>query len=122
MKDKWLKFFRSQPELEIDQDRALQNKFNNLSMVYIEDKYMTFSDLNLVRAFRIINNYETYKNIRTSDRILSTISSKIATNTFDKSSNTLFELFRAYESKHDLIYQDPVLDSFNYLPSKYVHK
>ena len=64
MKDKWLKFFTTQMPPEMDQNRSLRNKFTPMMLVYIEDKYMTFTDLNLIRAYDAINYFNHFRIIK----------------------------------------------------------
>ena len=61
-------------------------------MIFIEDKYMSLSDLNLVKAYQKTNTFYIDRLIDTGDKLLAVISNKIAADIFDTSPNILFEL------------------------------
>jgi len=98
MKDKWMKFFRSGIQrIQIDQDKAMTNKYNEIMHAYIQDTYQEMTDLNLVRAYDMIDEYTNHKNIRLLDKVFHHLHNQIKGDRFNLDSDkALFSLCYAY--------------------------
>lgn len=110
MKDKWMKFFKSGfQKVEIDQNKAMNNKYNDIMEAYISDTLDQFTDENLIRVFDMIDDFSQSKSIKLLDRVLTTLHNKITSNNFNlESYDDVFRLCKAYMRKHNnyFLYQE----------------
>jgi len=91
MKDKWMKFFRSglhKPVL--DTDRVLKNVFHDLQFDYINDEYLTFNDMQMIKALVVLANKKEKEPSQMKDKILHSLLNNINQGKFEmKRGNTI---------------------------------
>lgn len=102
MRDKWMKFFKTGLQrMEIDQTLAMKNTYNPVLEAYIKDNYTEFTDVNIVRAYDAIDQYEKYETIQLLDQILRNIITRINYSSFDlENQELLFSLCNAMRKKY----------------------